>query len=88
MASDRQVAVALRYVREKDDAPRVVAKGRGTMAQRILEVARRSGIPIERDSDLVEVLARLDVDQLIPAELYKAIAEILSHLYKVNKSRP
>ena len=85
MASERQVAVALRYLTEREDAPRVVAKGRGTIAERIVDLARQRGIPVHQDTDLVEVLARLDLDSLIPPELYKAVAEILAHLYRINK---
>lgn len=85
MASDRQVAVALKYVRAEDDAPRVVAKGRGTTAEKILELARQHGVPIHQDTDLVEVLVKLDLGDFIPPELYKAVAEILAHLYKMNR---
>lgn len=82
--SARQIAVALRYLRGKEDAPRVVAKGRGVLAGRILQLAREHGVPVHRDSDLVEVLVRLDMDQLIPQELYRAVAEILAYLYRMN----
>ena len=85
MATDRQVAVALQYLRAEDEAPRVVAKGRGDVAERILELARRHGVPVHQDSDLVEVLAKLDLGDLIPPELYKAVAEILAHLYRMNR---
>lgn len=84
--SERQVAVALRYAAGDDEAPRVVAKGRGTLAERILELARQNKIPVHRDSDLVEVLVRLDLDQLIPPDLYKAVAEILAYIYRLNKT--
>ncbi|MBI2900640.1 MAG: EscU/YscU/HrcU family type III secretion system export apparatus switch protein [Planctomycetes bacterium] len=86
MASDRQVAVALQYVRAEDEAPRVVAKGRGALAERILDLARKHGVPVHQDTDLVEVLVKLDLGDLIPPELYKAVAEILAHLYKMNRS--
>ncbi len=86
MASERQVAVALKYLRGEDEAPRVVAKGRGAVAEKILELARRHGIPVHPDTDLVEVLVKLELNDLIPPELYKAVAEILSHLYRMNKT--
>ena len=86
MPSERQLAVALRYVAEKDDAPRVVARGRGAVAERILELARKSGVPVHQDSDLAEVLVRLQVDETIPPELYRAVAEILAYIYRMNKS--
>ena len=88
MASDRQVAIALRYLRDRDEAPRVVAKGRGHLAARILEVAKSNGVPVHRDSDLADVLVRLELDQIIPAELYQAVAEILSYLYRMNSFKP
>lgn len=82
---DRAKAVALRYLRQKDAAPRVVAKGQGWLAERILQLARDSNVPIHRDSDLVEVLIKLDVGETIPAELYKVVAEVLAYIYLVNK---
>lgn len=82
--SDRQLAVALRYLKGRDDAPRVVAKGRGSVADRIFEIARAHGIPVHRDSDLAEVLVRLDLGDWVPPELYKAVAEVLAYLYKMN----
>lgn len=84
-ASARQTAVALRYVRGEDEAPRVLAKGRGAIAERIIEIARRHGVPVHRDADLVEVLARLDIGAAIPPELYEAVAEILAYLYRMNR---
>ena len=77
-------AVALRYEHEKDDAPRVVAKGRGEIAKQIIEIAREHGVTIYEDDNLVEVLSRLDLNQLIPPELYHAIAEVLAFVYRVN----
>ena len=77
-------AVALRYEHEKDDAPRVVAKGRGEIAKQIIEIAREHGVTVYEDDDLVEVLSRLDINQLIPPELYHAIAEVLAFVYRVN----
>lgn len=82
--SDRQLAVALRFLRGQDDAPRVVAKGRGTVAERILEIARRHGVPLHRDTDLAEVLVKLDLGDWVPPELYKAVAEVLAYLYRMN----
>jgi len=77
-ASER--AVALRYEHDKEDAPRVVAKGRGKVARQIIEIAEEHGVTIYEDDELVEVLSRLDLNQLIPPELYYAIAEVLSLL--------
>ena len=78
-------AVALRYKPAEDDAPRVVAKGRGYLADKILELARAHNIPIREDKNLVQILSRLDLDQQIPPELYRAVAEILAFIYRVGQ---
>ncbi len=85
MTKESRRAAALRYAQGKDAAPRLVAKGRGLVADRILEIARRHGIPIREDRELVQVLASLDLYQEIPPDLYKAVAEILAFLYALNK---
>ena len=82
----RESAAALRYKPPEDDAPRIVAKGEGEVARRIIELAREHDIPIREDPDLVAVLAKLDLDTEIPLGLYRPIAEILSFLYRVNES--
>lgn len=78
-------AVAVRYKPEEDSAPRLTAKGRSKIAERILELAQEHGIPIKQDPDLVEVLSRLDLDEEIPPELYVVVAEILAFVYKSNQ---
>jgi flagellar biosynthesis protein len=83
--SPRQIAVALRYLREKDKAPRILAKGRNHLAEQIIKIAQKHGIPIHKDSDLAEVLMKLDIGDFIPPMLYQAIAEILAYLYRMNK---
>lgn len=80
----REKAVALRYDREKEDAPRVVAKGEGSIAEKIIALAHDSDIPITEDRDLVELLSLVELDQEIPPELYSAVAEVLSWIYKAN----
>lgn len=77
-------AVALRYAAGKDAAPRVVAKGRRLTAERIMEVARRHHVPLHEDPNLVEVLEALDLNLEIPPELYRAVAEILVFVYRLN----
>lgn len=84
-ADNRENAVALRYQEKKDDAPRVVATGKGLVARKIKEIALANGVPIYQDNDLVELLAQIDIDREIPPELYAAVAEILSWIYKANK---
>jgi len=79
------IATALQYDAAKDTAPRVTAKGRGYVAEKIIELANQNGIPIKADPALVEILSQLDIDQHIPVELYKAVAEILAFVYSLNE---
>jgi flagellar biosynthesis protein len=78
-------AVALKYRHQVDAAPKVVAKGQGIIAERIIEVAREHNIPLKRDPALIEVLSKMDLDQEIPPELYRAVAEVLAYVYKMTK---
>jgi flagellar biosynthesis protein len=78
-------AVALRYASDKQQAPVVVAKGKGQIAEKIIEKAKEFGIPLQEDASLVEVLSKLDLNQEIPAELYQLVAEILSFIYRSDQ---
>ncbi|MCP4155746.1 MAG: flagellar biosynthesis protein FlhB [bacterium] len=78
-------AVALKYNREQDHAPRVIAKGRSLMAERIIEVAKEHDIPMYEDKELVQVLEALDLDTEIPPEMFRAVAEVLAFIYRMNK---
>ncbi|MEJ5172803.1 MAG: EscU/YscU/HrcU family type III secretion system export apparatus switch protein [Hydrogenothermaceae bacterium] len=80
-------AVALKYERVKDSAPKVVAKGKGKIAEKIIEVAKENGVYIKEDPDLVEILSTIEIDEEIPPQLYKAVAEILIFLYKIKQKR-
>lgn len=83
----RPSAVALRYQPEApflEAAPRLVAKGQGYLAERILELARAHGVPIQRDPDLLATLEPLDVNRLIPPDLFQAVAVVLAALYRAN----
>ena len=80
-------AVALRYRPEEGSAPKVTAKGRGYLAEQIVELARKHNVPIREDKDLLQVLSRLDLNQEIPTEVYKAVAEILAFIYRVSGRR-
>jgi flagellar biosynthesis protein len=71
----RQIAVALQY--DKTGAPIVTAKGRGTVGEKIIEVARAHDIPIEENEVLAGALSNVELGDEIPAELYKAVAEVL-----------
>ncbi len=79
-----QVAVALHYDQATDEAPRVVASGRGAIAERILELAFANGVKVREDADLAEILAAVDVDTEIPLEAFAAVAEILAYVYRAN----
>ena len=77
-------AAALRYRQGEDQAPTVVAKGSGAIAERILDIARGRGVPIHRDAALVDVLSRLDIEQQIPSDLYVVVAAILALIYRAQ----
>jgi len=81
------LAAALKYDGKKDAAPRVTAKGRGIAAEKIIELARKHDIPLKSDPALAQILSKLDIDEQIPAELYRAVAEILAFVYSVNDKR-
>jgi len=82
-----QKAIALKYERGKDRAPKVTAKGRGDVAEKILALAREHGITIQKDSTLLDALYRLDINEEIPEELYTVVAEILAFVYRMNRLR-
>lgn len=77
-------AVALRYDRGKAGAPRVVAKGQGLVAENIIGVAREHGVPLHEDPNLAATLNALDLEAEIPPELYRAVAEVLVFIYRLN----
>jgi len=77
-------AAALKYIAGKDRAPRVTAKGSGILAQKIIELAQKHGIPVKEDPVLMEILAKLDFYQEIPPSIYVVVAEILAFVYSMN----
>lgn len=81
------LAAALEYDGKKDGAPRVTARGRGVIAEKIIELARKNNVPIKNDPALAQILSKLDIDEQIPAEIYKAVAEILAFVYSANEQR-
>src|SRR2546429_7971127 len=82
----RRPAVALKYDAATDTAPRVIAKGRGLVAEKIMALAREQGIPMREDPDLIQMLPQIDLDQEIPPSLYKIVAELLAFVYRLNQS--
>ncbi len=81
---DPTVAVALRYLPETGAAPEIIAKGDGFLADEILRVARENDVPLRQDPALAGALATLDIGQRIPPELFRAVAEVLAFVYKMN----
>lgn len=81
----RKQAVALRYQAGVAEAPAVIAKGKGYVAENILKQAKEHHIPIQEDPSLVEVLGKLDLNQQIPPELYQVVAEILAFVYRLDR---
>jgi flagellar biosynthesis protein len=80
-------AVALAYS-ETDAAPRVVAKGRGVLAEQIISRARDAGVYVHESPELVSLLMQVDLDQRIPPQLYVAVAELLAWLYRLESGPP
>jgi flagellar biosynthesis protein len=85
----REAAVALSYRPEQgDEAPRVVASGKGELARQILDLAFAAGVKVREDADLVEILAAVDLDSPVPLEALMAVAEILTYVYRANGRMP
>lgn len=80
----RKTAVSLKEQENKRRAPLITAAGRGTMAEKILELAFENGIKVREDSDLADMLAKIEIDSPIPSEAFLAVAEILSYVYRAN----
>jgi len=78
-------AAALRYNQGVDVAPKLVAKGRGAVAEKMIAIATAHHVPIHEDKNMVEILSTLDLYQNIPIKLYRAVAEVLGFLYKAGK---
>lgn len=77
-------AAALQYDKEKNNAPYITAHGSGETAKNIIKIAEQNGIPIKKDEDLVNMLSQIELNQEIPVELYKAVAEIFSFIYGIS----
>ncbi|MCM1191133.1 MAG: EscU/YscU/HrcU family type III secretion system export apparatus switch protein [Butyrivibrio sp.] len=77
-------AIALEYD-PSDEAPKVIASGRGLLAEKIIEKAKESDVPIHRDDKLADTLSRLEIGEMIPPELYEVVAEILIFVDSMDK---
>lgn len=84
-ADDADIAIALKYDKAKDNAPRVVAKGLRLKAEKIREIAKRKDIPVMKNVALANALFRVDVGQEVPEELYDAVAEVLNFVYALQQ---
>jgi len=79
-------AAALQYDQARHEAPVLVAKGSGAVAERILELAQKHGIPLQRDPELLQILMKLEINQEIPENIFHAVAEILAMVYRANRN--
>ena len=82
-----QKAVALKYDIDKDNAPKITAKGKGETASNIIKIAKENNIPIKKDEDLIELLSQIDIDKEIPSSMYRAVAEIFSFIYDLSNNK-
>lgn len=84
--SPSQSAVALAY-QAGSSAPKVVAKGKGLIAEEIIARAKEHGVFIHESKELVSLLMQVELDQHIPPALYRAVAELLAWLYRIETAR-
>jgi len=80
----RKKAVALKYVPEKNNAPKVIALGQGEIAEKIILLAEKKGVPTISKPALVDKLIHFEINQEIPPELYEVVAEVLAFIYKLD----
>lgn len=78
------LAIALHYEKKDGGAPRVVAKGRGDIGEKIIAAAREHGVPLEENAALAEALSTVELGDEIPEELYRAVAEVLTFILRVS----
>lgn len=83
----RALAVALQYEKGSRDAPRVVAKGRGLVADRIVALAEENGVVIEANPVLAEALSGVELDDTIPLELYEAVAVVIGYVLRTGAKK-
>jgi len=88
MKKNRKEAVALKYNPQEDQAPKVIAKGKGLIAEKIISIAKEHQIQIYEDPDLIKTLMVIDIGEYIPEDLYEAIAEVLAFIYRLNRDAP
>ena len=84
MPDDTEIAIAIKYDQNKDNAPRVVAKGMQMRAEQIRELARQYGVPVMRNVGLANALFRVEVGEEVPEDLYDAVAEVLTFVFSLQ----
>ena len=82
----KQVAVALAY-QKGESAPKIVAKGKGLIAEEIISRAKEHGVFVHESKELVALLMQVDLDERIPPELYLVVAELLAWLYRIEQNK-
>ncbi|WP_017727292.1 EscU/YscU/HrcU family type III secretion system export apparatus switch protein [Halalkalibacterium ligniniphilum] len=85
--NQKKQAIALGYDREKDQAPRMIGKGQGFVAEEIIQKAKEHSIPIQEDPSLVELLGQLEINQTIPSDLYEVVAELFAFIYRIDQNK-
>ena len=85
MKEKKDKAAAIVY--DQKGAPRIVAKGVGEVARKMIEAAEAEGIPIQKNEVLIEALMQVELTKEIPPQLYRAVAEILAFIYKLDKKK-
>jgi flagellar biosynthesis protein len=86
--ASKSIAIALKYEHGKDAAPRVTAKGRGAVADKIVETAKEHGVAVEANAVLAAALSQVELDQQIPQELYRAVAEVIVFVMRLSRPAP
>jgi flagellar biosynthetic protein FlhB/flagellar biosynthesis protein len=85
--TDEDIAIAIKYDKEKDNAPRVIAKGMRLNANKIREIAKAAGVPFMKNTTLAAALYRVDVGEEVPEDLYDAVAEVLNFVYALQQEQ-
>ncbi|MFN7250858.1 MAG: EscU/YscU/HrcU family type III secretion system export apparatus switch protein [Anaerobacillus sp.] len=83
---EKKQAVALSYHTESDQAPKIIAKGKGFVAEELIKEAMKHNVPIQEDPSLVGLLSQLEINEAIPEQLYEVVAEIFAFIYRIDKN--
>lgn len=83
--NERSIATALGYDENGDTAPVVLASGRGKIAEQIIQIARANNVPIHEDVILASTLSKVNINDVIPPELYTVVAQVFAYIYRIRK---